>query len=158
MWGQVPGKRFFEPRPSTVRVDTSIVTIPKPPPSGGEYFDQDSMDHRPIRGRRAPDIPDTRRPAYLQAKRMRSSRSADHFRSVTGEQQSRFKSDFTNPLSLEGSQFQDTPGSLMHCADLNAQLRMMPLALQEYVRELQMKAQKRENTSQAGTGCDMAEQ
>ena len=113
------------------------------------------MDHRPIQSRSAPDIPDTRRPAYLQAKHMRS---ADHFRPVTGEQQSRFKSDFTNPLSLEGSQFQDTPGSLMHCADLNAQLRMMPLALQEYVRELQMKAQKRENTSQAGTGCDMAEQ
>ena len=112
------------------------------------------MDHRPIQGRRAPD---TRRPAYLQAKGMRSSRSADHFRPVTGEQRSRFKSDITNPFScitLEGSlgQSQDTQGSLMtngmHCPDLQAQLRMMPPALQEYVRELQMKAQKRENTSQ----------
>jgi len=36
----------------------------------------------------------------------------------------------------------------MHCPDLKAQLRMMPPALQEYVRELQMKVQKRENTSQ----------
>jgi len=51
------------------------------------------MDHRPIQGRRAPDIPDTRRPAYLQAKRMRSSRSANHFHPVTGEQRPRFKSD-----------------------------------------------------------------
>ena len=79
-----------------VRVDTSIVTFPKPSPSGGDYFDQDSMDHRPIQSRRAPDIPDTRRPAYLQAKHMRS---ADHFRPVTGEQRSRFKSNFANPFS-----------------------------------------------------------
>ena len=110
------------------------------------------MDHPPIQGRRAPD---TRRPAYLQAKRMRSSRSADHLRPVTGEQRSHFKSDITKPFScitVEGSQSQDTQGSLMtngmHCPDLQAQLRMMPPALQEYVRELQMKAQKRENTSQ----------
>jgi len=46
----------------------------------------------------------------------------------------------------------------MHCPDLKDQLRMMPPALQEYVRELQMKAQRRENTLQvededeAGTG------
>jgi len=122
------------------------------------------MDHRPIQSRSAPDIPDTRRPAYLQAKHMRS---ADHFRPVTGEQRSRFKSNFANPFScitLEGSQSQETPGSLMtngmHCPDLKAQLRMMPPALQEYVRELQMKAQRRENTSQvededeAGTGSE----
>ena len=76
-----------------VRVDTSIVTFPKPPPSDGDYFDQDSMDHHPIQGRRARDIPDTRRPAYLEAKRMRSSRFADHFRPITGEQRPRFKSD-----------------------------------------------------------------
>ena len=36
----------------------------------------------------------------------------------------------------------------MHCPDLKTQLRMMTPALQEYVRELQMKVQKRENTSQ----------
>ena len=36
----------------------------------------------------------------------------------------------------------------VHCPDLKAQLRMMPPELQEYVRELQMKVQKRQNTSQ----------
>jgi len=58
-----------------------------------------------------------------------------------------------NPLpciSLEGSPSQDTLGSLttsgMQCPDLKAQLRMMTPALQEYVRDLQLKAQERKNT------------
>jgi len=53
-------------------------------------------------------------------------------------------------MALEGSQSQDTPGSssgnLDH--DLQAQLRMMSPALQEYVRKLQIKAQMRKDTSQ----------
>jgi len=36
----------------------------------------------------------------------------------------------------------------VHCPDLKAQLRMMRPELQGYVRELQMKVQKRKNTSQ----------
>jgi len=51
-------------------------------------------------------------------------------------------------MALEGSQSQDTPGSSSGNLDLQAQLRMMSPALQEYVRKLQIKAQMRKDTSQ----------
>jgi len=51
-------------------------------------------------------------------------------------------------MALEGSQSQDTPGSSSGNPDLQAQLRRMSPALQEYVRKLQIKAQMRKDTSQ----------
>jgi len=151
MWGRVTGNPFFEHRLPIVSVDTSIATFPKPSPSGVEYFDRGSVDH-PIQGRRASDIPNTR------TKRILRLNACDLVVVQTVPVQSAVSKDLGSIMispnslpciALEGS---DTPGSRsnggMHCPDLNAQLRMMPPALQEYVRELQIKVQKRKDTSQ----------
>jgi len=141
-WGQVTGKGLFESRPSMVCVDVSIVAaFPKPPSSGENYFNQ-------VHDRRAPDIPSTCHQAHSQANR---TRGADNSHPVSGEQN--FGWILISPYSLlrmalERSQSQDTPGSSSGNLDLQAQLRMMSPALQEYVRKLQIKAQMRKDTSQ----------